>query len=124
MNQNNRELTGREKQRIRKLVTSQCANYDKEYGCLPLDSDCYMFGICYRNSPLCRCFREAVLPTALDLEAVFQSKPLTVCKQCGKKFSASGKRIYCSEKCAEEAKRQQTKLRVRKCREKQKSNAM
>ena len=30
---NYRELTGREKQRIKKLITSLCANYDKEYGC-------------------------------------------------------------------------------------------
>ena len=36
MSNNYRELTGREKQRIKKLVTSLCANYDKEYGCLPL----------------------------------------------------------------------------------------
>ena len=35
MSNNYRELTGREKQRIKKLVTSLCANYDKEYGCLP-----------------------------------------------------------------------------------------
>ena len=34
MSNNYRELTGREKQRIKKLVTSFCANYDKEYGCL------------------------------------------------------------------------------------------
>ena len=34
MSNNSRELTGREKQRIKKLVTSLCANYDKEYGCL------------------------------------------------------------------------------------------
>ena len=33
MSNNYRELTGREKQRIKKLVTSLCANYDKEYGC-------------------------------------------------------------------------------------------
>lgn len=124
MNQNNRELTGREKQRIRKLVASQCANYDKEYGCLPLDCECPMFGICYRSSLLCRYFREAVLPTAPDLEAVFQSKPLTVCKQCGKSFPKEGKRVYCSNRCAEEAKCQQTKLRVRKYREKQKIHAI
>ena len=42
MSNNSRELTGREKQRIKKLVTSLCANYDKEYGCLPLDCDCPM----------------------------------------------------------------------------------
>lgn len=34
MSNNYRELTVREKQRIKKLVTSLCANYDKEYGCL------------------------------------------------------------------------------------------
>jgi len=41
MEKQNRELTGGEKRRIRKLVTSLCANYDKEYSCLPLDSECY-----------------------------------------------------------------------------------
>ena len=33
MSNNYRELTGREKQRIKKLITSRCASYDKEYGC-------------------------------------------------------------------------------------------
>ena len=56
MSSQNRELTGREKQRLKKLITSLCANYDKEYGCLPLDCDCPMFGICYTNSALCRYF--------------------------------------------------------------------
>ena len=32
-----RELTRQEKTAIRKLVTKWCANYDKDYGCLPLD---------------------------------------------------------------------------------------
>lgn len=32
-----RELTREEKRAIRKLVFSLCANYDREYGCLPLD---------------------------------------------------------------------------------------
>ena len=31
-----RELTREEKAAIRKLVTRLCANYDREYGCLPL----------------------------------------------------------------------------------------
>ena len=39
-----RERTGKEKRQIKKLVVSKCANYDKEYGCLPLDCECYMFG--------------------------------------------------------------------------------
>ena len=118
MSQNNRELTGREKQRVKKLVTSHCANYDKEYGCLPLDSECYMFGICYRESSLCKFFQTSVLPIEPELESVFQPKPMTVCKQCGKSFPVNGKRVYCSERCSEEARRQQTAARVRKYREK------
>ena len=113
-----RELTGREKQRIKKLITSHCANYDREYGCLPLDCDCPMFGICYTNSALCRYFRNALLPTDPELEAVF-TRTLTVnCKQCGNPFPVDGKRVYCSERCAAEARRQQTAARVRKHREK------
>ena len=115
-----RELTAREKQRIRKLIVSKCANYDKEYGCLPLDCECYMFGVCYTNSALCTRFRNALLPTDPELQAVFEPQPLKVCKECGKRFPAQGKRVYCSENCAEAARRRQTAARVRKHREKQK----
>ena len=103
MSNNYRELTGREKQRIKKLVTSLCTNYDKEYGCLPLDCDCPMLGICFTNSALCRYFRKSVLPEDAGLEAVFTQTPTTHCKQCGKPFPTDGKRVYCSQRCAEEA---------------------
>lgn len=119
MSTNFRELTAREKQRVKKLVVSKCANYDKEYGCLPLDCECPMFGICYTNSALCTRFRGALLPEAPELQAVFESKQLKVCKECGKRFAAQGKRVYCSEKCTEDARRKQTAARVRKHREKQ-----
>lgn len=119
MSNNDRELTGREKQWIKKLVTSLCANYDKEYGCLPLDCDCPMFGICFTNSALCRYFRKSVLPEDAELEAVFTQTPTIHCKQCGKPFPTDGKRVYCSQHCAEEACRRQTAARVRKYREKQ-----
>ena len=119
MSNNDRELTGREKQWIKKLVTSLCANYDKEYGCLPLDCDCPMFGICFTNSALCRYFRKSVLPEDAELEAVFTQTPTTHGKQCGKPFPTDGKRVYCSQHCAEEACRRQTAARVRKYREKQ-----
>ena len=39
-----RELTREEKAAIRSLVAKWCANYDREYGCLPLDCECYMLG--------------------------------------------------------------------------------
>ena len=119
MSNNYRELTGREKQRIKKLVISLCANYDKEYGCLPLDCDCPMVGICFTNSALCRYFRKSVLPEDAGLEVVFTQTPTTHCKQCGKPFPTDGKRVYCSQRCAEEARRKQTAARVRKYREKQ-----
>lgn len=119
MSNNYRELTGREKQRIKKLVTSLCANYDKEYGCLPLDCECPMLGICFTNSALCRYFRKSVLPEDTALEAVFTQTPTTHCKQCGKPFPTDGKRVYCSQRCAEEARRKQTAARVRKYRKKQ-----
>lgn len=54
-----RELTTEERRSIRKLVTKHCANHDSEYGCLPLDCECPMLGICYTNSAMCRYFREA-----------------------------------------------------------------
>ena len=119
MSNNYRELTGREKQRIKKLVTSLCANYDDEYGCLPLDCNCPMLGICFTNSALCRYFRKSVLPEDAGLEAVFTQIPTTHCKQCGKPFPTDGKRVYYSQHCAEEARRKQTAARVRKYREKQ-----
>ena len=37
-----RELTRQEKAAIRSLVKRWCANYDKDVGCLPLDTPCYM----------------------------------------------------------------------------------
>ena len=65
------ELTKRELQAVRRAVFNACANYDIEQGCLPLDSDCYMLGLAYRNSLLCRYFRDAVLPARKDLQGVF-----------------------------------------------------
>ena len=62
-----RELTREEKKKIRALVVKWCANYDKEYGCLPLECECYMFGKCWTGA-YCRYFREAVLPLDPALE--------------------------------------------------------
>lgn len=66
MTKTKRELTTGERRSIRKLVTGHCANYDSEYGCLPLDCECPMLGVCYTNSAMCRYFREALLPNDGD----------------------------------------------------------
>lgn len=121
MRKDNRELTAREKRQIKHLVTSLCANYDREYGCLPLDGECYMFGICYRDSALCSYFRSVVLPNEPELEAAFSPQPVAVCRECGKSFPASGRRMYCSEACSHAARRKQTAARVRRHRERRKT---
>ena len=115
-----RELTGREKQAIHRLVKTQCANYDDEYGCLPLDSDCHMFGKAYAGGSLCKWLREAVLPLNPELERVFSgdiapdTKP---CAVCGKAFPLNGRQTYCSEKCTKTARRKSVATSVRAYRE-------
>ena len=112
-----RELTPKEIRSIRKLVTSKCANYDKEYGCLPLDCECPMLNICYTHSAMCSYFRESVLPNDPELSAAFQPLPTKRCKHCGKPFPIDGRKVYCSANCADAASREQTAARVRKHRE-------
>lgn len=109
-----RELTAREKRAIRKLVITECANYDSEYECLPLNGICYMFTIGFNTSSLCKYFQNAVLPLDPALEAVFDHKPTKPCKRCGKKFPINGRQAYCSNECMEAARREATAARVRK----------
>ena len=109
-----RELTAREKQAVRRLVISECANHDHEYGCLPLDGACYMFTIAFNTSGLCKYFRDAVLPTDPALEAVFTGKATKPCQRCGRKFPVAGRKAYCSDACADAARKAATAKRVRK----------
>lgn len=118
MTKTKRELTTGERRSIRKLVTGHCANYDSEYGCLPLDCECPMLGICYTNSAMCRYFREAVLPNDPELEAALQALPTRRCQRCGKPFPVNGRRVYCSGNCAEASRKEQATARVRKFRSK------
>ena len=113
-----RELTVPERRSIWKLVTGSCANYDREYGCLPLDCECPMLGICYTNSAMCRYFWEAVLPNDPKLESALNALPTRRCQRCGKPFPVSGRRVYCSDNCADAARKEQTAARVRKYRSK------
>lgn len=101
-----RELTATERQEIRRLVT-KCANYDSEYGCLPLDCECYMLNKWYAGS-LCRYFESSVLPLNSALERALKretSKNIKLCAVCGRPFPTAGRKAYCSEKCREAGQR-------------------
>ena len=113
-----RELTDKEIRGIRKLVTQRCANYDREYGCLPLDCDCMMLGKAYCGNAMCSYFRNRVLPNDPELNATLQNLAAKRCKKCGKPFPAKGRQMYCSESCTAAARKQQTAERVRKHRRK------
>ena len=115
-----RELTGRERQAIRRLVKEWCANYDSDYGCLPLDCDCFMFGKAFTSGALCKWFRDAVLPTDAVLEQIFTggSAPDTKpCAVCGTPFPLNDRQIYCSDKCATVGRRKSVAGNVRAYRE-------
>jgi hypothetical protein len=115
-----RELTGRERQAIRRQVKEWCANYDNDYGCLPLDCECFMFGKAYSGGALCKWFRDAVLPLDAGLERIFtggiapDTKP---CAVCGTAFPLNGRQIYCSDKCAAVGRRKSVAGNVRAYRE-------
>lgn len=111
-----RELTRREKSAIRALVTKWCANYDPEYGCLPLDCPCYMLGKCWTGA-YCRYFEAAVLPldpalaASLAVQGEVKTRP---CPVCGRAVPTGGRLLYCSPACAKAALRQQKREYMRK----------
>lgn len=88
-----RELTREEKKSIRALVTKWCANYDREYGCLPLECECFMLMKCW-TGPMCRYFRDAVLPIdpalAVQLAQEGPVEELRICPCAAGRFSPSG----------------------------------
>ena len=114
-----RELTREEKAAIRKLVTRFCANYDREYGCLPLCGGCYMLDKGWTGA-CCRYFRETILPNDPVLEAALTSggpAPDTkACPVCGGAFLPDGRTRYCSAACAGVALRKQKRDYMRKTR--------
>ena len=112
-----RELTRQEKAAIRSLVVKWCANYDREYGCLLLECECYMFGKCWTGS-FCRYFRESVLPLDPALEASLLTEgprpDFKLCPVCGGAVASDRRQAYCSEACALKAHRRQQREYMRK----------
>ena len=97
-----RELTRNERKEIRKLVSEMCANYDREYGCLPLDCPCYMLGKWWTGG-YCKYFQNAVLPLNPVLEAGLMGNDILqtekICPACGIVYIPTTSQAYCSEKC-------------------------
>ena len=112
-----RELTRQERTAIRSLVIKWCANYNKKYGCLLLDGECYMLGKCWTGA-YCRYFREAVQPLDSALEAALSSEgPAPGTRHypvCGRAFLRDGRQRYCSPVCARVALRQQKRDYMRR----------
>jgi predicted nucleic acid-binding Zn ribbon protein len=96
-----RELTRKERRMIKLLAVGLCANYDKDYGCLPLESCCYMLGKWYTGA-YCKYFRNAVLPLNPDLEMALLGRSrgnMKPCAVCGAFFIPKGRKAYCSDGC-------------------------
>lgn len=119
MEETRRELTREEKRDIKKLVKSSCANYDREYGCLPLDCECYMFGKWWTGG-FCRYFENAVLPLNPVLESSLMgtaiSEKLKECPICSKLYTPTTSQAYCSEKCKKTGQLEDARNRQKKWR--------
>lgn len=120
--------------KIKQLVKNNCASYlGDKYGisnyCCWKDGSCVFFG---QDDllPSCRYFENGVLPMDEKLEREYKmernmevefkvAKSKVNCKKCGTIFEANSNRQTCCEKCREKARKENTRLRVRKFREKQ-----
>lgn len=115
-NTESRELTRNERAAIRRLVTGMCANYDAEYGCLPLDCSCYMLHKWWTGA-YCKYFRDAVLPLDPVLEAALTGKNATashkICPVCGAAYLPVTSQAYCSEACRAAGQREADRHRKR-----------
>jgi len=110
-----RELTRTERADIRALVKSMCANYDHEYGCLPLDCACYMLNKWWTGA-YCKYFKNAVLPLNPQLEASLLGIDgrMKSCPVCGILYLPSTSQAYCSDTCRVAGRRKAERERKRK----------
>ncbi len=115
-----RELTRDERAGIRRLATGMCANYDPEYGCLPLECSCYMLGKCWTGA-YCRYFQNAVLPLDSVLEAKLMDSAgiafQKICPVCGAAYIPVTNQAYCSEACRVVGQREADRRRQRRHRQ-------
>lgn len=111
-----RELTRDERTAIRRLAMGMCANYDPEYGCLPLECSCYMLGKCWAGA-YCKYFQKAVLPLNSALEAELTDNAGTaaqkICPVCRAAYIPVTSQAYCSEACRMKGKHEADRRRQR-----------
>ena len=117
-----RELTREEKREIKNLVVGTCANYDRQYGCLPLDyGRCYMIDKCWTGA-YCKYFRKAILPLNPALEASLTDSGRIssekICPVCGAVYFPTTSQAYCSDACRIKGQREDNRKRQRKRRQK------
>lgn len=122
------------KNKIKQLVKNNCASYlGDKYGisnyCCMKDGSCVFFKQ-DDQLPTCRYYENGVLPIDEKLEFEYKSernmhvemktaKPKVNCKKCGATFEVNSNRQTCCEKCREKTRKENTRLRVRKFRQKQ-----
>ena len=103
-----RELTKAEKKAIRALVLNHCANHDCKLGCIIMGGKCYMLQKEYCSRSLCKYFRNVILPHDPVLEAVLTGAPAKQRPICGQRFPKESRRKYCSDACAQKARKKTT----------------
>jgi len=108
--------------KIKELIKKECVNY-MDGNCILLDTTCPQMGCIY--SVLCKYFINSVLP--LDKELYKELLPDAeetsglynkVCKYCNKQFTSDKKQEQYCPKCKDKVKKEKTKLRVQKHRNK------
>ncbi len=117
MNPYGRPLTAGEKAALKRSVREKCSLYDKEYGCLALNSGCQIFAIGFTSSSLCRYYEECVLPTEPEIMTFLDRIGKTKnCPVCGRSCPVNHRQKYCSRKCATIAKNQKNREVMRRLR--------
>ncbi|SKA94436.1 Cysteine-rich VLP [Caloramator quimbayensis] len=108
--------------KIKELIKKECANYDNGQ-CILLEIDCPQMNCMY--SVLCKYFINSILP--LDKELYKQLLPDAeetkelynkVCQSCNKQFTTDKKNGQYCPKCKDKIKKEKTRLRVQKHRDK------
>ena len=117
MNSDYRSLTPTEKSALRRSVKEKCSLYDKELGCLRLNSKCQIFSVGFTDSTLCRYYEACILPSENEILAFLgRAGKSAQCPVCGFRFPVNRNQKYCSRKCAKHARRIRKREDVRRLR--------